>query len=142
MASTDRYADAERTEATPPSRAVPGWLTQPVTWFGVALAGALLLFIGLYVDAWKHNNGAGEESLLSVTNPGHLIAGIGILVDHGRAPRRLHDVDDEEPRVRRHRDPPRRPRDRRLGHDRRRRRRRHHLHRRHRHHRRREPRPR
>jgi hypothetical protein len=38
------------------------------------------VFVGLAIDAWRHNNGAGEESLLSIGNPGHLVAGIGLAV--------------------------------------------------------------
>ncbi len=38
----------------------------------------VVVFIGLAVDAYRHNHGAGEESLLSLGNPGHVIAGIGL----------------------------------------------------------------
>ena len=51
-----------------------GWLAEPAAWFGLATAGMLVVFIGLGIDAWRHNNGAGEESLLSFGNPGHLVA--------------------------------------------------------------------
>lgn len=56
------------------------WLTEPAAWFGMAIAGMLVVFVGLAIDAWRHNNGAGEESLLSFSNPGHLVAGIGIMI--------------------------------------------------------------
>jgi len=55
-----------------------GWLASPALWFAVAVAGMLVVFAGLAVDAWRHNNGAAEESLLSLSNPGHLIAAIGL----------------------------------------------------------------
>jgi hypothetical protein len=78
MASIDRNRTTEHSDDRGPRRVDLAWLRQPVTWFWIALAGMLLVFIGLYVDAYKHNNGGGEETLLSFTNPGHLIAGIGI----------------------------------------------------------------
>ena len=80
MASSDRYGAADHGD-TPRSRELNlAWLREPATWFWIALAGMLLIFIGLYVDAYKHNNGGGEETLLSLSNPGHLIAGIGIAI--------------------------------------------------------------
>jgi hypothetical protein len=54
------------------------WLGEAATWFVLGLAGMLMIFVGLAVDAYRHNNGAGEESLLSFGNPGHLVAAIGI----------------------------------------------------------------
>ena len=57
---------------------VMDWLAEPAAWFGLATAGMLVVFIGLGIDAWRHNNGAGEESLLSFGNPGHLVAAIGL----------------------------------------------------------------
>lgn len=56
------------------------WLAEPAFWFGIAIAGMIVVFGGLAVDGYQHNNGAGEESLISLTNPGHLIAGIGLLI--------------------------------------------------------------
>lgn len=56
------------------------WLSEPAAWFGAAIAGMLVVFVGLAIDAWRHNNGAGEESLLSFSNPGHLVAGIGLMI--------------------------------------------------------------
>jgi len=79
MASIDRYAEAGA-GARGDTRANLGWLTEAATWFAVAVAGMLVVFIGLGVDAWRHNNGAEEESLLSLGNPGHLVAGIGLAV--------------------------------------------------------------
>jgi hypothetical protein len=38
----------------------------------------VVVFIGLAIDAYRHNHGAGEENLLSFSNPGHLVAAIGI----------------------------------------------------------------
>ena len=78
MASTDRYGTTEHGDEARRRNVNLNWLREPATWFWIALAGMLLIFIGLYIDAYKHNNGGGEETLLSFTNPGHLIAGIGI----------------------------------------------------------------
>jgi hypothetical protein len=55
-----------------------GWLREAALWFALGVVGMLIVFIGLAVDAYRHNNGAGEESLLSLSNPGHLIAAIGL----------------------------------------------------------------
>lgn len=56
------------------------WLADAALWFAIAVIGMLVVFAGLAVDAYRHNNGAGEESLLSLSNPGHLIAAIGLAV--------------------------------------------------------------
>jgi hypothetical protein len=55
-------------------------LGESVTWFALAAIGMLVVFAGLGVDAWRHNNGASEESLLSLSNPGHLMAFIGLAI--------------------------------------------------------------
>jgi hypothetical protein len=55
-----------------------GWLTESITWFGVGAFGMLAVFIGLGVEAWRHDGGASEGSLLSLTSPGHVIMGIGL----------------------------------------------------------------
>ncbi len=74
----DTYNSGRPREAASPRSAT--WLTEPAFWFGVAIAGMLVVFGGLAVDGYQHNNGAGEESLISLTNPGHLISGIGLLI--------------------------------------------------------------
>jgi len=56
------------------------WLAEATTWFALAIAGMLVVFIGLAVDAYRHNGNATEESLLSLGNPGHLLAAIGLAV--------------------------------------------------------------
>jgi hypothetical protein len=56
------------------------WLGESMTWFAAGVIGMLIVFVGLAVDAYRHNNGAGEESLLSFGNPGHAIAAIGLAV--------------------------------------------------------------
>ena len=56
------------------------WASNVTTWLSIAVAGMIIVFIGLAIDAWRHNNGAEEESLLSLSNPGHLVAGIGLPV--------------------------------------------------------------
>lgn len=53
-------------------------VASPTAWFALAFAGMIVVFAGLATDAYRHNNGAGEESLVSLSNPGHVIAGIGI----------------------------------------------------------------
>ncbi len=79
MATIDTSNSSERPRegASARSRA---WLAEPAFWFGVAITGIIVVFAGLAVDGYQHNNGAGEESLISLTNPGHLIAGIGLLI--------------------------------------------------------------
>jgi hypothetical protein len=56
------------------------WLSEPAFWFAAAIGGMVVVFTGLAVDGYQHNNGAGEESLISLTNPGHLISGIGLII--------------------------------------------------------------
>jgi len=72
--TTDRHVSTEA------GAAESAWLSQAATWFALAAAGMVTVFIGLAIDAWRHNNGAGEESLLSLSNPGHLVAGIGLAI--------------------------------------------------------------
>jgi hypothetical protein len=77
-----------------------------MTWFGIAIIGMVVVFIGLGVDAWRHNNGAEEETLLSLGNPGHLIAGIGLVLTSlatlaGFSVSALHGVDSAQQAIRR-----------------------------------------
>lgn len=78
MASIDRFADTEREAARQPRTANMAWLAEATTWFALAVAGMMVVFIGLAVDAYRHNHSATEESLLSLGNPGHLLAAIGL----------------------------------------------------------------
>jgi hypothetical protein len=77
MATVDRYDEVSHDGAPAQPRDL-GWIGNTAIWFAVTLAGMLLIFIGLAVDAWRHNNSAAEETLLSFNNPGHLVAAIGI----------------------------------------------------------------
>jgi hypothetical protein len=76
----DRYTDTSRPNEQAEERAGAAWLTDAMTWFALAVVGMVVVFGGLAVDAWRHNNGAQEESLLSLGNPGHLVAGIGLAI--------------------------------------------------------------
>jgi hypothetical protein len=67
MASIDRYADAGA-GARGDTRANLAWLTEAVTWFAVAVAGMLVVFIGLAVDAW--HNSARRRNAASLGAPG------------------------------------------------------------------------
>ncbi len=78
MATLDRFQDGDHSETVRARRVDWAFLQQLTTWFGVAAAGMVLVFIGLGIDAYRHNHGAGEETLLSMSNPGHLVAAIGI----------------------------------------------------------------
>src|SRR5262245_26716947 len=78
MAGKDGCTEAPHT--TENAQSDLSWLTEPMTWFALAVVGMVVVFIGLGIDAWRHNNGAEEESLLSLGNPGHLVAGIGLVV--------------------------------------------------------------
>jgi hypothetical protein len=49
-------------------------------WFALITAGIALLLLGLGIDAYRHNHSSADESLLSMSNPGHLIAAIGIAI--------------------------------------------------------------
>lgn len=83
MATIDRAMGRERDDAGGQAETRAAWLTSSMVWFALGIAGMLTVFVGLGVDAWRHNNGAAEESLLSFGNPGHLIAAIGLLVAAG-----------------------------------------------------------
>lgn len=80
MASIDRFADTAPAAERPARSANVAWLAEATTWFAVAVSGMLVVFIGLAVDAYRHNHSATEESLLSLGNPGHLLAAIGLAV--------------------------------------------------------------
>jgi hypothetical protein len=77
MTTMDRYTEREGSDERAGLRGA-AWLGEAMTWFALAVAGMVVVFIGLAIDAWRHNNGAGEESLLSLGNPGHLVAAIGL----------------------------------------------------------------
>lgn len=78
MLSGDPSAhDHEARERAPASRS---FLLESATWLGAALAGMITVFAGLALDAYRHNHGAGDESFLSLSNPGHLVAFIGLAV--------------------------------------------------------------
>lgn len=54
-------------------------MRRPAFWYSGVFLGVILVIVGLIVDAWRHSVGsAAEESLLSLGNPGHLIAAIGL----------------------------------------------------------------
>jgi hypothetical protein len=80
MASIDRYREDSPARKQAPARVDLAFFSEAITWFAIAVGGMLVVFVGLGVDAWRHNNGAEEESLLSLGNPGHLIAGIGLAI--------------------------------------------------------------
>ena len=80
MSNDDRFADVERVAERPARTANAAWLLEATTWFMVAIAGMLIVFVGLAVDAYRHNHSATEESLLSLGNPGHVLAAIGLAV--------------------------------------------------------------
>jgi hypothetical protein len=76
MATEDTERDSERAART----ASMAWLLEATTWFSVGIAGMLVVFSGLAVDAYRHNASAAEESLLSLGNPGHVISAIGLAI--------------------------------------------------------------
>jgi hypothetical protein len=85
MAGLDRFEATEHTDARPQRTANVSWLAEASTLFAIAVAGMVVVFLGLAVDGWRHNNGASEESIISLSNPGHLIAAIGLLITTGAA---------------------------------------------------------
>jgi hypothetical protein len=80
MATVDRFGSAEHRDERSARGVNLALFSESMTWFGIAVIGMVIVFVGLGVDAWRHNNGAEEETLLSLGNPGHLIAGIGLVV--------------------------------------------------------------
>jgi len=106
MSTLDRYGSAERSGDRGAREVGASWLAQASTWFALAIAGMLVVFVGLGIDAWRHDNGAEEESLLSLGNPGHLVAGIGLLITSlaaliGFSATALRGVDSAQSAVRR-----------------------------------------
>ena len=81
----DRFTDQEREGARQPRRANMAWLAEPTTWFALAVAGMLVVFLGLVVDAYRHNHSASTDSLLSFGNPGSLIAALGLAMTSAAA---------------------------------------------------------
>lgn len=80
MAPMNRFDATEHPETGRQRRLEMSPLGEATTWFGIVVIGLVIVFAGLAVDAWRHNDGAEEEALLSLGNPGHLIAGIGLLI--------------------------------------------------------------
>jgi len=80
MATVDRFAGAERQAGRSARSVTLAMLGEAVTWFALAAVGMVVVFAGLGIDAWRHNHGAAEESLLSLGNPGHIVAFIGLAI--------------------------------------------------------------
>ena len=78
MATLDRFAESEHSDERPARSAELAWVRNPVMYFALAVEGMIIVFIGLGVDAYRHNHSAEVETLLSFGNPGHLIAAIGL----------------------------------------------------------------
>jgi hypothetical protein len=51
-----------------------------LVWELLAVLGVTLVFVGLGIDAWRHETAPSEETLLSFSNPGHAIAGAGLVL--------------------------------------------------------------
>ncbi len=80
MATVDRFGEAADERSVRPRRFDFAWVSNVVAWFAAATVGMMIVFIGLAVDGYKHNNVGGEETLLSFSNPGHAIAGLGLII--------------------------------------------------------------
>ena len=78
MATMDRFGSTDHAEPVKARAANLSFLASATTWFALAAAGVAVVFIGLALDAYRHNHSAAEESLLSLSNPGHLVAAIGL----------------------------------------------------------------
>jgi len=85
MASMDRYAEMEHARERARRDVRLDWLADASTWFAGAVVGMAVVFIGLAVDAYRHNHSASEETLLSFGNPGHLIAAVGLVLGSASA---------------------------------------------------------
>lgn len=71
---------SQRPHDGPARRRGLSWLGSTVTWFSLAGAGVAAVFVGLAIDASRHNNNANEQSLISFGNPGHLTAAVALVV--------------------------------------------------------------
>jgi len=80
MATVDRFGSAEHQAERRAGGARLAVFAESMVWFAIAIAGTALVFIGLGVDAWRHEDGAQAEELISLGNPGHVIAGIGLVI--------------------------------------------------------------
>ncbi len=80
MTPNDRFSESEHAQGRAGRWASMPWLREATTWFFAAALGVAIVFIGLAVDAYRHNHSAAEESLLSFGNPGHIVAAIGLVV--------------------------------------------------------------
>lgn len=78
MATIDRFGNSEHAAPVRARSANLAFFRSATTWFAIAAAGIAVVFIGLALDAYRHNHSATEESLLSFGNPGHLVAAIGL----------------------------------------------------------------
>src|SRR6478672_7277379 len=106
MAPNDRFSESDHSSDRPPRQFSTKFLLDASTWFATAVVGMVIVFVGLGVDAYRHNHSAAEESLLSMSNPGHLLAAIGlgitaIAVLAGLTVAMLRGVEDREALLRR-----------------------------------------
>ncbi|MHB8515646.1 MAG: hypothetical protein ACYDCT_09710 [Dehalococcoidia bacterium] len=80
MTAMDRFGSTEHPHSLRERTMNLALLSSLTTWFGLAAAGIIVVFLGLGVDAYRHNHSAAEESLLSFSNPGHVVAAIGLVL--------------------------------------------------------------
>jgi hypothetical protein len=67
--------------------AVPALAAEPIAWLAVAVAGLALIPIGIGIDSYRHEHGAGAAELISFDSPGVIVAigglalvAVGVLV--------------------------------------------------------------
>src|SRR4051794_33555424 len=80
MATMDRFGSQDQTPAVRARAVNFAWAQSVTVWLAASVVGLMLVFIGLGVDAYRHNHSAAEESLISLGNPGHLLAAIGLVI--------------------------------------------------------------
>ena len=78
MGNIDRFTESRRQAERPPRSFDWNFLQEPVTWFLAAIAGMLIVFISVGIDAYRVRHNHYTESLVSLTNPAHVAAGVGL----------------------------------------------------------------
>lgn len=80
MTTMDRFEHTDHTTSLRARSMNLALVSSLTTWFALAASGTVIVFIGLAVDAYRHNHSAAEESLLSFSNPGHVVVAAGLVL--------------------------------------------------------------
>ena len=78
MGNIDRFTESRRERERPPRSFNWNFLQEPATWFVIAIGGMMIAFISAGIDAYRVRHNHSTESLISLTNPAHVLTAVGL----------------------------------------------------------------